>query len=73
MFSVLFNDLKEAIDKSGVITYADDTVILFADKEVQSIEDALNHDMTSIRDCCYRNGNVVRGKRKLCPLEPHKG
>lgn len=35
---VFFNNLKEPIDKLVVITYADGTVIFYADKEVQSIE-----------------------------------
>ena len=68
MSIVFFNDLKGSIDKSEVIAYADDTVIFFADKEVQSIEDALNHDMTLIRDYCYRNElvlNLKKGKTEV--------
>ena len=34
IFIVFFNDLKESIDKSEVITYADDRVIFYAYKEV---------------------------------------
>jgi hypothetical protein len=49
MFIVFFNDLKESVKNSEIIIkYADDTVILYADKDAQNIEDALNEDVNLI-------------------------
>ena len=44
MFIIFFNDLKDSISYCDSIQYADDTVILFADKDVTKIENALNKD-----------------------------
>ena len=44
MFIVFFNDLRASIAQSKVIKYAKDTVILFADNNIQFIEDSLNED-----------------------------
>ena len=51
MFILLFKDLKDSISYCDIFQYADDTVILFADKDVTEIENALNEDMTSIGNC----------------------
>jgi hypothetical protein len=65
MFIVFFNDLKESVNNSG---YADDMVILYADKDAQNIEDALSEDMNLIRDYCYHNElllNLKKGKTEV--------
>ncbi|CAB4015645.1 Hypothetical predicted protein [Paramuricea clavata] len=63
MFIVFFNDLKESVKNSEIIKYADDTVILYADKDAQNIEDALNKDMNLIRDYCYHNELLLNQKK----------
>jgi hypothetical protein len=68
MFIVFFNDLKESVKNSEIIKYADDTAILYADKDAQNIEDALNEDMNLIRDYCYHNElllNLKKGKTEV--------
>ena len=44
MFLTFFNDLKDSISYCDIFQYADDTVILFADKDVTKIENTLNKD-----------------------------
>jgi len=65
MFIILFNDLKDNLNWCDIFQYADDTVILVADKNVQKIEDALNNDMKSIGQYCSDNElllNLKKGK-----------
>jgi hypothetical protein len=38
MFIVFLNDLKDSVKNSEIIKYADDTVILYADKDAQNID-----------------------------------
>ena len=76
MFTVFFNVFKESVKNSEIIKYADDTVILYADKDAQNIEDALNEDMNLIRDYCYHNElllNLKKGKTEVMLLERRKG
>ena len=76
MFTVFFNVFKESVKNSEIIKYADDTVILYADKDAQNIEDALNEDMNLIRDYCYHNellSNLKKGKTEVMLLERRKG
>ncbi len=42
MFIVFFNDLHDSIKNCKIIQYPVDTVILFADKNMDKIEDYLN-------------------------------
>ena len=68
MFIVFFNDLRESVKNSDIIKYADITVILYADKDAQNIDDALNEDMSLIRDYCYHNElllNLKKGKTEV--------
>ena len=48
MFIIYFNDLQDHITNGDIIQYADDTVIFFADKEVETIQKALNEDMEQV-------------------------
>ena len=48
MFIVFFNNLKDVLNHYEIFQYADDTVILFAGKNVADIEYALNADLESI-------------------------
>lgn len=68
MFIVFFNDLKDKLKNSDIIKYADDTVILFAHKDVQKIEKALNEDMELIGRYCDDNElflNLKKGKTEV--------
>ena len=47
MFIIFFNNLKDSIS-CNIFQYTDDTVMLFTDKDVTKIENALDKDMSSI-------------------------
>ena len=55
MFIIYFNDLQEHIIHGDIIQFADDTVIFFADKKVETIQKALNEDMEQIGEYCREN------------------
>ena len=62
MFIVFFNDLKDNINSCDIFQYADDTVIFFADKNIQTVEDALNNDLKSIGQYCIQNELILNLK-----------
>ena len=68
LFITFFNDIKDNISKCDVFQYADDTVLLFADKNIQNIEDTLNMDMKSVGSYCDQNElllNLKKGKTEV--------
>ena len=68
MFIIFFNNLKDSISYCDIFQYADDTVILSADKDVTKIENALNKDMSSIGNYCKVNKlslNLKKGKTEV--------
>ena len=52
LFLIHVYDLYQQIVKSNVIMYADDTVLLFSDKNETEIEKAINHDTKLLYDWC---------------------
>ena len=62
LFLIHVNDLHQQIEKSNVIMYADDTVLLFSDKSETEIEKALNHDAKLLHDWMCRNGLILNAK-----------
>ena len=72
MFIIFFSDLKDSISYCDIFQYADDTVILFADKDVTKIENALNKDMSSISNYCKVNKfllNLKKGQTEVMLFE----
>ena len=68
LFLIHANDLHQQIEKSNVIMYADDTVLLFSDKSGTEIEKALNHDAKLLHNWLCRNGlnlNAKQGKSEF--------
>ena len=63
LFLIHVNDLHQQIEKSNVIMYADDTVLLFSDKSETEIEKALNHDAKLLHDWMCRNGLILNAKQ----------
>ena len=64
LFIVFFNNLTENIS-CRVIKYTDDTVVYFADKNVDIIEKVLNLEMEYIGKTCKENElllNLKKGK-----------
>ena len=65
LFIVFIDDFEKHLQHSEVIQYADDTVIMFADKDVQAISKSLNEDLENISKYCYENEllmNLKKGK-----------
>ena len=68
LFITFFNDIKDNIGKCDIFRYADDTVLLFADKNIQTIEDMLNEDMENVGRYCEQNElllNLKKGKTEV--------
>ena len=61
LFVVFFNDLVENLN-CHVIKYADDTVLYYANKDIDVIEKVLNSEMESVRDC--RENELVLNLKK---------
>ena len=54
--------------KSDFLLYADDTCLMYTDKDIESIEEQLNTDLSSFCDCFIDNKLSVHfgeGKTKL--------
>ena len=68
MVIIYFNDLQHHVTHGDIIQYADDTVIFFADKKVETIQKALNEDMEQIGEYCRENElllNLKKGKTEV--------
>ena len=63
LFIKFFNDIKESISKCDIFQYADDTVLLFAGKDIQTIENTLNVDMTGVGRYCEENELLLSLKK----------
>ena len=62
LFIVFFNDLVENLN-CHVIKYADDTVIYYANKDIDVIEKVLNSEMVSVGTYCRENELVLNLKK----------
>lgn len=62
LFIVFFNDLVENLN-CHVIKYADDTVIYYANKDIDVIENVLNSEMESVGTYCRENELVLNLKK----------
>ena len=64
MFIIYFNDQKDSISYCDIFQYAGDTIILFADKDVTKIENALNKNMSSIGNYSKVNELLLNLKKR---------
>ena len=55
LFVLFINDLPEATAKCSVLLYADDAVLFSSAKDAQTIEQALNYDLSVISDWISQN------------------
>ena len=63
LFLIHVNDLHHQIQKSNLIMYADDTVLLFSDKSEAEIEKAINHDAKMLHNWLCSNGLILNPKQ----------
>ena len=63
MFVLSINDIDIYLKCCEIILYADDTVIYYADKTCEKIEEQLNHEMELISNWFVQNNLVVNLKR----------
>ncbi|XP_057299458.1 uncharacterized protein LOC130630077 [Hydractinia symbiolongicarpus] len=59
LFLLYFNDFEECVKYSEVIEFADDTVLYFASKRLQDIEDKFNYDLEKIAEYLKDNELVI--------------
>ncbi|CAB4033553.1 Hypothetical predicted protein [Paramuricea clavata] len=57
------NDLEHATSSSDLATYADDTQVFHADRELENIEKVINEDLKN-SDEWFKNNDVTRNKSK---------
>jgi hypothetical protein len=62
LFNVFMNDLEHATSNSDLATYADDTQVFHADRELQNIDKVINEDLKNT-DEWFKNG-MTRNKSK---------
>ena len=63
LFIMFFNDFTNHVHHSEVIMYADDTVLLYANKDPRQIEKNLNEGMNNIEKYCFNNELIVNTKK----------
>ena len=63
MFTIHFNDVHSPIQSTSVITYANDTVILTAAKDLESIQRHLSQDCHNLSSW-FRDNELVLNLRK---------
>ena len=55
LFLIFFNDFPDALKKSKVLMYADDTVIYYAQSDINVTEKVLNEEMSYLSSYFYQN------------------
>ena len=63
LFIMSYDDICSAVKYSDIILYADDTVLVFADKNVTEIERISNQEMENIADYCRQNKLIINTKK----------
>ena len=64
LFIVFYNDFVDQLTNSSVLKYADDTVIYFPGKDIETIERALSQDLELIAEYFNQNELVINLKGK---------
>ena len=63
LFLIYFNDFENVLRKANTVMFADDTVIYFADKCANKIENVLNNEMKHINSYFIENDLVINLKK----------
>ena len=63
LFMTYFNDLADVLKSSRILMYADDTVVYFANHNIQSIEDTLNEEVEMISTYLDESELVINLKK----------
>ena len=59
LFLIFINDLPNCVKQSKIVLYADDTALFFANKDVMTIERALQEGLNSLNNWFHENGLTV--------------
>ena len=59
LFLIFINDLPNWVKQSKVVLYADDTALFFSNKDVKTIELALQEELNSLSNWSRENGLIV--------------
>ena len=59
LFIIYINDLPNYIKFSKVLLYADDTTLVYAHKDVSTVFDNVNHDLSIFHSFCTNNGLIA--------------
>ena len=63
LFLIFFNDFPDALKKSKVLMYADDTVIYYVHSDINAIEKVLNEEMSYLLRYLYQNELILNLKK----------
>ena len=63
LFIMFYNDFPDQIQNCEVISYVDDIVIFYANKDPTVIENQLNKDMENIKNYCFTNELIINNKK----------
>ena len=63
LFLIFFNDFPDALKKSKVLMYSDDTVIYYVHSDINVIEKVLNEEMTYLSHYFYQNELILNLKK----------
>ena len=73
LFLLYMNDIQESSDKLSFYLFADDTNILFANKNLESFEFDVNHKLNKVYDWLIANKLTFNIKKSnfviLCPAQ----
>ena len=63
LFILYINDLNESLSNSKIILYADDSVIISASKNVNTLINNVNIDLNNINEYCKKNHLFINAKK----------
>ena len=63
LFIMFYNDFPDQIQSCEVISYVDDIVIFYANKDPTVIENQLNKVMENIKNYCFTNEIIINNKK----------
>ena len=64
LFLLYFNDFEDYLKHCEVVMFADDTVVYYPNRKIETIENALNEDLAAISDYFFakRINNLLKEK-----------
>ena len=63
LFLLFYNDLRDSLTFSSLLMYADDTVLYYANKDINAINTCLNKDLETLSDFCSKNELIMNMKK----------